>query len=207
MDPALATIAGSPRWTTPMSILPMHTLKHGLKLWYVLGYGILSFLTVIQMQGSDTATDTKPPNHRLFNAASGNGLGLPSALQHRQTQRLSRPSSASNAPVIHNNVQFPPELLAFMRPSQHAPAPSAHSTRLSATLLPPDRIAGPDMTINDFCSFYKLAPSVAEVLQQNGYLDTNTFEFMEVSQLQEFLNSGSVAQLRAAVSRWSTMRG
>lgn len=160
-----------------------------------------SVLTVIKMQGPDVATDTKPPNHRLFSTNGENGLGLLSTLQRRQAQRI---SSVSNAPIIHNNVQFPPEIFALMRPPALQHVPPAHSTGLSATLLPPDRTSGPDMPIADFCTTYKLGPSIAETLHKNGYVDTNTFEFTEVSQLQSFLNSGSVAQLRAAVSRWSS---
>lgn len=54
--------------------------------------------------------------------------------------------------------------------------------------------AGPNMSIVDFCSTYNLGPSVAKTLHLNGYVDTTTFEFTEISQLQSFLNSSSVAQ-------------
>jgi hypothetical protein len=95
-------------------------------------------------------------------------------------------------------MHFPPELF------QRTPTAAAVQVGLSLTLLPTNRIPGPSMTMLEFCVLFNIDESIAGSLLKNGYNSTDTFQFTEVVQLQDFLVSGIIAQLRAAVFKWSS---
>lgn len=56
------------------------------------------------------------------------------------------------------------------------------------------------MTLEDFCTAYKLTESVRIKLDENGYAGSHTFRYAEWKDLKEAgLKAGEVAQMKHAV--------
>lgn len=169
------------------------------------------------MKGADIATIDKPPSHHLFDAISSNHLGQASPLLERRQR-----ANAASTPAIPTQIQFnaSPELLQLLRPAAAhvpavalapaveivAPTPAQVDGLVSSdSLIPHGRDPGSQMTLEDFCTAYKLTESVRIKLDENGYAGSHTFRYAEWKDLKEAgLKAGEIAQMKHAVELWTS---
>ena len=78
----------------------------------------------------------------------------------------------------------------------------------SDMLIPIDRLPGPELSLDDFCKTYRLTDSVQKKLDENGYCGSHTFQYAEWKDLKSDagLKAGEIAQLKHAITTWSTPR-
>ncbi|KAJ7866881.1 hypothetical protein B0H13DRAFT_2352242 [Mycena leptocephala] len=118
------------------------------------------------LKGAVFADLETPPNNELFDNVAAGARAAKSLLKRRlepQTQ-----TAAKNTPVVPQiNINLPAELANLLRPPATPPTPI--TTPLLAQpaafipppnsanmLIPAPRIPGPELSIADFCSVYKL---------------------------------------------------
>ena len=101
--------------------------------------------------------------------------------------------------ILHPPVPAMPPY-PYMQP-QLAPLSAAP---VSDMLLPSSRSVGPSMPLNEFCSLFKIAETVYQKLDDEGYTDAHLMQYVSVAELKEAcLKNGEVASLKYAVARWS----
>jgi hypothetical protein len=171
------------------------------------------------MKGADVATINKPPSHHLFDDISSNHLGQASPLLERRQR-----ANAASTPTIPTQIQFnaSPELLQLLRPAA-APIPAAALAPAAEIIAPPAQVAGlvssdsliphgrdpgPQMTLENFCTAYKLTESVRVKLDENGYAGSHTFRYGEWKDLKEAgFKAGEIAQMKHAIELWTSVPG
>ena len=177
------------------------------------------------MKGEDHALLEKPPNHRLFDAEH---IAMSPVLKRRlDAQKATAVAAAPVAapvfnftigndlvdllrPAVRERVQDPPSYRAVDAPTLlPVPVPAlvpASYNLQHPTLLQHGRIAGPDMTIRDFCTLYDLTDVVHNKFTSNSYMHARMLRFLTVDETKEmnFL-LGEIAALRDALDRWSVV--
>ena len=108
------------------------------------------------------------------------------------------------------NMQTIAEVVTILRPPvppypymqpQLAPLSAAP---VSDMLLPSSRSVRPSMPLNELCSLFKIAETVYQKLDDEGYTDAHLMQYVSVAELKEAgLKNGEVASLKYAVARWS----
>jgi hypothetical protein len=182
----------------------MPTSTVGRLPWYVLKYLIVTTqIDFPQLKDDDSATLLKPPNHKLFDPTNS----ISPVIQRRQALLAAQnPTAVAPAPpVINFNGAFD-----FLRPLiPHAPAEHVNPTpsiQFSVTLLPSTRLAGPDMTLEIFCTTYGLSPKIIEKFTANDYLHARFLRFILITELTDMgFTRGEIAALRDAVETWSIL--
>jgi hypothetical protein len=174
-----------------------------------------------------------PPNHRLFDDQH---TQLSPVLQRRldaQNNKAAAVAVAPAAPVF--NFTIGKEVLDIFRPpAQEAapahvgaavaiPAPPYEEPQLPIqapkvpkpaigydlrcpTLLQPNRLPGPNMTMAVFCAQYNVRKETLDKFKKNFYTDADMLRFITLDELKEmgFL-LGEIARLRIAIERWSVL--
>ena len=76
----------------------------------------------------------------------------------------------------------------------------------SDMLIPADCLPGPELSLENFCKIYCLTDGVQNKLDENGYSGSHTFQYVEWKDLKSNagLKAGEIAQLKHAISMWST---
>ncbi|KAJ7236981.1 hypothetical protein C8J57DRAFT_1087900, partial [Mycena rebaudengoi] len=161
------------------------------------------------LKGNNFATLDKPPNNELFDEVGAAALSACSPLLQRRLDAKEK-NSASSAPQI--NFNFPPEFAALLRPpAPAAPAPPAppdpHTALPHPTvpmLTPHPLILGPNLSIAQFCEQYNLDDDIKERFLQNKFRFTDSFKYIELSELKtlEFMG-GEITELKAAIEKWA----
>ncbi|KAJ7106299.1 hypothetical protein C8R44DRAFT_858346 [Mycena epipterygia] len=161
------------------------------------------------LKGEQFASIDKPPNNNLFDKVSPTSLAAQSPLLQRRLELKEKAAANSTpaAPQVHFN--FPPDFANFLRPTAPAaavpPALIAPATT-SDMLIPPPLIAGPDLSIEDFCLLYNLDEDISTRFLAQKFKRTNTFKYIEVAELKEMgFMKGEVAELKVAISEWAQM--
>ena len=172
------------------------------------------------MKGDEHATLERPPNHRLFDAEH---IAMSPVLKRRlEAQKAATVAAAPVAapvfnftigndlvellcPAMCDRVQDPPSYRAVDVPANLAPVPAPYNLQ-HPTLLQHSRIAGPDMTIREFCTLYDLTDAVHDKFTSNSYMHARMLHFLTVDETKEmkFL-LGEVAALWDALDRWSVV--
>jgi hypothetical protein len=155
--------------------------------------------------GPGSATLQKPPNHQLFNAVSPMFLAEKSPLMQARLKNIARDNPLVQpqpiAPVI--NVHMPNDLF---QPHQYpALVPGPPVPAMSNALIPAMAHLTPDnnMSIDDFCSTYKLSDSILQCLRENRFTQSHAFRHIQVDDLKAMgLVLGEIADVREAVLKW-----
>jgi hypothetical protein len=156
-----------------------------------------------QLKDNDSVTLLKPPNHKLFDPTNS----ISPVIQRRQAllsaQNPTAPAAAAAPPIINFNGAF-----NFLHPLiPHAPAEHVNPTpsiQFSVTLLPSTYLAGPNMTLETFCTTYGLSPKIIEKFTANDYLHARFLCFILIMELTDMgFTQGEIAALRDAVETWS----
>ncbi|KIM79888.1 hypothetical protein PILCRDRAFT_24281, partial [Piloderma croceum F 1598] len=162
----------------------------------VLSHAHIDCWASAMLKDDDSATLLKPPNHKLFDPTNS----ISPVIQRRQALLAAQnPTAVAPAPpVINFNGAFD-----FLRPLiPHAPAEHVNPTpsiQFSVTLLPSTRLAGPDMTLEIFCTTYGLSPKIIEKFTANDYLHARFLRFILITELTDMgFTRGEIAALRDA---------
>ncbi|KAJ7284778.1 hypothetical protein C8J57DRAFT_1497665 [Mycena rebaudengoi] len=162
------------------------------------------------LKGNNFATLDKLPNNELFDEVGAAALSARSPLLQRRLDAKEK-NSASSAPQI--NFNFPPEFAALLRPpapaapAAPAPPPDPHAALPHPTvpmLIPHPLILGPNLSIAQFCEQYNLDDDIKERFLQNKFCFTDSFKYVELSELKtmEFMG-GEIVELKAAIEKWA----
>jgi hypothetical protein len=207
------------RTLTPMLIFPstMNGLIVGLPQWCVTSLSYLGLLTFsrLQLKGEESATLTKPPNHKLFDMKRPS---LSPVLQRRldaQNQKntpVAPPVFNFNignevATLFHPFAPTAPAVAPIPTAPMHATAPALAPTTTTADcpfLLSPLRCAGPEFSLDEFCTVYELGDAVLKRFEENCYKKSSTLRFVTIQELKDMgFRLGEIAALRVAVEAWS----
>ncbi|KAF7342308.1 hypothetical protein MVEN_01819200 [Mycena venus] len=163
------------------------------------------------LKGKAFADLATPPNNELFDQVARGARAAQSPLLkrrlelHEQAVRKSTPV----APQVH--VNFPPEFANLFRPPPPAPpvaAPNAFIAPPNSAnmLIPHPRVAGPDLSLEDFCSIYHVDMDICNRFKEQRFKRTTAFKFVELGDLKDmgFLK-GEIAELKVAIEEWSRM--
>lgn len=159
-----------------------------------------------QLKGKEFADLETPPNNHLFDKVAEGARAAKSELLMRRKELR----DTKNAPATTQvNFNFPPEMINLLRPPAAPPAAAppnvfAHPPNTSNKLIPPPRIPGPDILIDDFCTTHNLDRDIAERFKQNKFKRTSAFKHVELDDLKEMgFFKGEIAELKVAVEVWS----
>lgn len=189
--------------------LAMRCRTCGRWLWYVpyLTFKWNIVLTDSQLKGDETATLEMPPAHRLFDSKK-----LSPVLKQRKAA-MDAQNATSSSSSSGLNTQTIAELVTILRPPVPTMAPYPYmqpqlalpsATPALDMLLSSSRSVGPSMPLKEFCSLYKIAETVRQKLDNEGYTDAHLMQYVSVAELKEAgLKNGEVASLKYAVARWS----
>jgi len=73
-----------------------------------------------------------------------------------------------------------------------------------ASLIPVNRIPGPELSLEDFCRTYRLTEGVHTKLDNDGYSGSHTFEYATWKDLIDAgMKTGEIAQMKHALLNWS----
>jgi hypothetical protein len=151
--------------------------------------------------GPGSATLQKLPNHQLFNAVSPTFLAEKSPLMQACLKNIAHDNPLVQlqpiAPVI--NVHMPNDLFQLHQYPALVPGPVP---AMSNALIPAMAHLTPDnnMSINDFCSTYKLSDSILQCLSENRFTQSHAFRHIQVDDLKAMgLVLGEIADVREAV--------
>jgi hypothetical protein len=198
----------------------MSGLVVGLPQWCVTSLSYLGLLTIarLQLKGEESATLTKPPNHKLFDMKR---TALSPVLQRRLDVQNQKNTPVA-PPVFNFNIgnevatlfrPLAPTALAAPTAPAAAPAPTAPTHATAPTpmtpadcpyLLSPLRYAGSDVSLNEFCTVYELGDAVLKRLEENCYKKSSALRFVTIQELKDMgFRLGEIAALRVAVDSWS----
>ena len=136
------------------------------------------------MQGEDFTLIDQPPNHRLFNYNSDYTKLTPllcKRLEDSKTANAASTGNAAPAPTINLSIGkelvdllHPPPPLQVSADSQALPIYTAPPPQNSfdidcPTLLQTNQKAGPDMTLEVFCTTYALNDAIRDRFKENRY--------------------------------------
>lgn len=154
------------------------------------------------LRGETYATLETPPNNKHFDAGQAISPVLKQRLKANAAAAAAAPVVAS-APVF--NFSIGNEVARLFNPGapviERTPtAPAA----ASSTLLPSNRVPGPDIPIDDFCQQHQLDNDIRQKFKDNRYKNARTLRFVSLGELKEmgFL-PGEIGELRDAVEKWS----
>ncbi|KAI5984136.1 hypothetical protein EDD15DRAFT_2121593, partial [Pisolithus albus] len=156
------------------------------------------------LKGTEHATITKPPNHRLFDAINTCGNITQEKLSPILQRRLAALEPKSNTPQVSSpviNVTLGNDILGFahtsMAPQIQVPQPEVEAANNS--LLPTTRTCGEDLPILEFCTCYDLGNSILKKLQDSSFHKARSLRFLTLKDLKEMgFVHGEVAELRDA---------
>lgn len=150
-----------------------------------------------------------------------------SALLERRARFNAQSAPPPVAPTMNFNLNIPAEVASLLRPGPqaHAPPPAVDAPQAAGPardpgpilqplhvvsntmLISSDRLPGPELTLADFCSKYRLTDGISQKLNENGYAGSHTFEYASWDEMRDAgLKSGEIAQLKHAITKWSTAR-
>ena len=120
--------------------------------------------------------------------------------------------SLTTAPAPVFNLNIGREMLDLLHPGAANPAPvqnpalghAQHIDINCPTILQANRVPGPDMILQDFCSQYGLQDNTLQRFLNNQYTHARMLRFITVGELKEmgFL-LGEIAGVRDAIEQWS----
>ncbi|KAJ7038457.1 hypothetical protein C8F04DRAFT_1179758 [Mycena alexandri] len=174
----------------------------------------VQFLTeMCALKGTQFADLNKPPNNKLFDKINPASLAARSPLLQRR-QELNQKAPVNATPTI--NINFPPEIAGLLgRAPAVAPLPAPTAAQLPPRiadpnaplmLIPINFVAGPSLTIDDFCQDYNLDEEICARFKQNRFKTTDAFAFIGMAQLttMEFM-VGEIAELQVAIGKWAVV--
>ncbi|KAJ7758408.1 hypothetical protein B0H16DRAFT_1721009 [Mycena metata] len=166
------------------------------------------------LKGTQFADLNKPPNNELFDKINPASLAARSPLLQRRLE-LNQKAPVNATPTI--NINFPPEIAGLLGRAPAvaalpAPAPApAQRPRIAdpnapLMLIPINFVAGPSLTIDNFCKDYNLDEEICARFKQNRFKTTDAFAFIGMAQLttMEFM-VGEIAELQVAIGKWSVV--
>jgi hypothetical protein len=124
-------------------------------------------------------------------------------LQHHLMTRYQPTAGNSTTPVFNFNI--PPELLNVFRPTNVQPTEERAPPTMQDQhfLFQPGSHHGPDLSLDDFCTSYKLSDRIRTRLHENGYISVETLTFIVVPELREMgFKFGEIAAMKAAMRHW-----
>ncbi|KAJ7448864.1 hypothetical protein B0H11DRAFT_2247502 [Mycena galericulata] len=126
-------------------------------------------------------------------------------IKTRRLELNQKAASSNIAPQI--NINFPPELVGVLgRPPVPPPAPIPVPAAVQgpAMLIPPGATAGPNLSIDVFCTQYDLDDDICARFLRFKFKKTDSFAYITLTQLitMEFM-PGEVAELQVAVAKWA----
>ncbi|KAF5380154.1 hypothetical protein D9615_006147 [Tricholomella constricta] len=163
------------------------------------------------LKGEEHATLDKPPNHRMFDAASIRSPVLQRRLDAQNQKNVPLPAPVFNLTIgdgvfdrfLGSRSALPPPTLPL---TPLAPAAAVYDLQCP-TLLHPARLPGQDMSLTQFCAMFKLGDAVLEKFHENGYNEARVLRFVTIEDLKEMkFRLGEIAALRDAVETWSLPR-
>ncbi|KZT00861.1 uncharacterized protein LAESUDRAFT_764251 [Laetiporus sulphureus 93-53] len=160
------------------------------------------------LKENDFTTD-KPPNSHLFNTVSTGAFGQMSLMLEMMLEVNETCSASSTLTSLTVNFNLPPELFTVFRSQSSSMdlSSSVIPTPIScalAMLIASDHLPGLKLSTEEFCIAYSLTSDVKTRLLENGYCSMHTFEYIELTELEQMeFKKGEIAQLRAAVTKWS----
>lgn len=120
--------------------------------------------------------------------------------------QLLRPAPVLAAPAFESLARAAPILepaLPILSAATAAPV-APYSGLQDASLIPVNRIPGPELSLEDFCRSYRLTEGVRSKLDLNGYSGSHTFEYATWKDLFDAgLKTGEIAQMKHALLTWS----
>ncbi|KAJ7708061.1 hypothetical protein B0H17DRAFT_1124845 [Mycena rosella] len=139
------------------------------------------------LKGKAYADEDKPPNGGLFDGINNKALAARSPILQRRLN-LKAEKNAAAAPQI--NFNFPPDLMQILRPPPApapAPAPAqpaALPTFQTPMLIPFPLVPGTKMSIEDFCTEYKLDDDIRDHFRTHKFKSTSSFQYIELAELK-----------------------
>jgi hypothetical protein len=136
------------------------------------------------MQGEDFASINQPPNHRLFDYNSDYTKLTPLLCQRLEDSKTANAASTGNAalaPTINFSIgkelvdllRLPPPLQVSadsQAPPIYTASPPQKGFDIGCpTLLQTNGKAGPDMTLEVFCTTYVLDDAIRDSFKENCY--------------------------------------
>lgn len=162
------------------------------------------------MKGEEHATIERPPNYWLFDTTATISPVLQCHMNAQNEKSALPPTPVFNLTIGDNVIcQFFSSSLSLQSQQPALPAPlSAHpmpSYNLQyQMLIPPSRLPGNDMPLNQFCTTYKLSNIIHKQLLENGYQEACVLCFVTIHDLKEMkFHLGEIAALQDAVEKWS----
>jgi len=106
-------------------------------------------------------------------------------------------------------LNAPPPIGDTSTCTDHEPGPVFRPLPIvsNTMLVSSDRVPGPELSLADFCSKYGLTNGISQKLDENGYAGSHTFEYASWDEMRDLgLKLGEIAQLKHAITKWSTAR-
>ena len=175
-----------------------------------------------QMRGEDFASIDHPPNHRLFDYDSDTTKLTPLLRKRLEDSKIAHAASVA-APTI--NFSIGKELVDLLRPAlpppplqavadlpppvyrDAAPLPVQNNFDIDCpTLLQTNRKAGPDMTLEDFCTTYELDDAIKDRFKEHRYKHARMLRYLTTKDMEAMkFWAGEIAEVRDAIDRWSVV--
>ena len=173
------------------------------------------------MQGEDFILIDQPPNHRLFNYNSDYTKLTPllcKRLEHSKTANAASTGNAAPAPTINFSIGkelvdllCPPPPLQVSADSQAPPIYTAPPPQNSfdidcPTLLQTNQKAGPDMTLEVFCTTYALNDAIRDRFKENHYKHARMLRYLTIKDMEAMkFWAGEIAEVWDAIDLWSVL--
>ncbi|KAJ7891444.1 hypothetical protein B0H13DRAFT_2340616 [Mycena leptocephala] len=143
------------------------------------------------LKGKAFADIETPPNNELFDKVSQGARAAKSPLLQRRLELQQEATSKQAPPAPQVHLNFGAEIAGLFRAAAAPPAPPAAVPNAfipppdsSNMLIPFPRLPGADLSIEDFCTFYKLDADICERFKQQRFKRTTAFKFVEVPELK-----------------------
>ncbi|KAJ7748903.1 hypothetical protein B0H16DRAFT_1552169 [Mycena metata] len=158
------------------------------------------------LKGPQFGDINKPPNNELFDKINPASPAARSPLLQRRLD-LNQKAPVNQTPTI--NINFPPEIAGLLGRAPAVappPAPAPAPAQLPPRITDPNFVAGPSLTIDNFCKDYNLDDEICTRFKQNRFKTTDAFAFVAMAQLtaMEFM-VGEIAELQVAIGKWAVI--
>jgi hypothetical protein len=175
------------------------------------------------MRGEDFASIDQPPNHRLFDCNSDSTKLTPLLRKRLEDAKTANPAP-NTAPTINFSIgkelvdllhPAPPLLQVVAVPADSLPPPVYRDTAPllqnsfdidCPTLLQTNRKAGPDMTLEVFCTTYELDDAIRDRFKEHRYKHAQMLRYLTTKDMEAMkFWAGEIAEVRDAIDRWSVV--
>ena len=178
---------------------------------FALGHQHISRWAAAILQGPDHATLTKPPNDKLFDAATGNaGSTSEMSILQRHAQAAAAQKNPGSSPVFNFNV--PKEVVGLfqshrhMTPSSAITPPPIPCSPERLPLVHPGASVLDSVTLSEFATRYQISDHIRTRLEEEGFTISNQLRFIIIRELKEMgFKRGEIAVLQdAAQMHWKS---